>query len=164
MMGLGAKVILLLSGAVLAAIAVAPWLVADPIAYLPRNGAPPSVPAIVPAVPALDQPPIERYAAIVGRPLFTATRRPPPPAATAVPEDSLILGRYALTGVVVTPTMRVVFVTERGSGKTLTVARGETLGNWVLVAVERDRIILESGDQRREILVGEKVSVQEKGD
>ena len=151
-----------------AAIALTPWMI-DPLDYLGHSD-----PATAPVeqsqprgLPTLDAPAIESFAEIVDRPLFTATRRaapqsePTPPATVAdAPDESLILGRYKLTGIVVTPAMRMVFVTVPGSRKTIAVARGKELDGWIITEVDRHVIVLESGDRRTRIKVGDDAEIE----
>ena len=118
-------------------------------------------PAVAPAIkgrepaklPGFEKPPLKSYTAFIERPLFTATRRPPPAASgrelsTTSPEGGIFLGRYRLTGVVVTPTIRIAFVTDLSSGKNLAVTEGEKLGDWVLAKIDRHNITLQSGARR----------------
>ena len=153
-----------------AASAVAPWLV-DPQDYLGQDGymAAPEEQSRAWGIPTLNAPAFESLAVIVERPLFTATRRPAPaiepapePAAvTAEPVDkSLILGRYKLTGVVVTPDLRLVYVTEPNSRRTTTVALGKKLDGWLVSEVEQNVIVLESEGRRKVIKIGEDAEIE----
>ena len=117
--------------------------------------------------PAFGAPDLETLAVIVERPLFTATRRSAPPvqptpaATVAEPLDpALILGRYRLTGIVVTPGLRMVFVTEPGSRKTIAVARGKKLDGWLVSEVEQHVVVLESGDRRQRIKIGDDAQIE----
>lgn len=98
----------------------------------------------------------ESFAALTTRPLFTASRRPPPAQAAAVgPASSVggigvILGRYRLTGVVVTPTVRIAFMTDLNANKSFAVSEGEKLGDWVFAEIARESITLQS-NKRREV-------------
>ena len=147
--------------------AAAPWAV-DPLDYIGVEGAAGAVavPA-TPTMPRLDAPPVESLALLVERPLFTATRRPPPPAemtapaAVAPPSDtSLILGRYRLTGVVVTPTKRLVLLMPKGGSATIGVAKGETLDDWRVTEVEREFIVLERGARKKTYIVRDAAEVE----
>lgn len=151
-----------------AAIAVSPWIV-DPLDYLGRRDTAPATGRQSPpgGPPTLEAPAFETLAVIVERPIFTATRRPAPPsrpapAVTAAdpPDESLILGRYRLTGIVVTPALRMVFVTEPGSRKTIAVERGMELDGWTIIEVERHVIVLESGDRRKRIKIGDDADIE----
>ncbi len=94
--------------------------------------------------------PVESFAALTARPLFTASRRPPPiQAANVRPASSVegigvILGRYRLTGVVVTPTVRIAFMTDLNANKSFAVSEGEKLGDWVFAEIARESITLKS--------------------
>ena len=147
-------------------VAIAPWIT-DPLATMGQGPAVPdpgdtSQPGYV---PAFEAPALETLAVIVERPLFTATRRPAPPVlstpAAAEPLDpSLILGRYRLTGIVVTPGLHMVFVTEPGSRKTIAVALGKELDGWLVSEVEQHVVVLESGDRRHRIKIGEDAHIE----
>ena len=151
-----------------AGIAAAPWIV-DPLDYIaPRETAAADGQRSQPlGPPSLDAPSLESLSEIVERPLFTATRRPAPPAqpapakaAAEALDKSLILGRYKLTGIIVTPALRMVFVTVPGSRKTIAVARGKLLDGWVVSEVERQVIVLVSGERRKRIKIGDDATIE----
>lgn len=143
------------------AAAAAPWVV-DPLDFLgPESNVAVALERVrTPALPKFDAPALEHLAAIVERPIFTATRRPapkPPPARAAAsadpPDNGLILGRYRLAGVVLTPNLRLVFVTQLGTNKTIAVKQGEELDGWVVVEVERHTIVLRSRERQETITI-----------
>lgn len=147
---------------VLAAVTVAPWLfdpAADPTADASGRESQEAVPT---PTPRLELPPIERFAALVERPIFTATRRSAPrrPGPGAAPISgagtNLVLGRYRLTGVVVAPAKRLVLLKRPGDGKTIRVFEGETIDGWTLTQVSKTTLTLESGNRREEFLVRDK--------
>ncbi len=140
------RTVLTLFWLTLAAGAAVPW------ALSPANWSPPPSPASAGAVPPAIPPAraAESFTDMIERPLFTASRRPAPAAAEPDAGD-LLLGRYRLSGVVVTPTRRIVLLREADSGKTLRVAQGESVGGWLVADVTRARIVLESKDDRRVI-------------
>lgn len=99
--------------------------------------------------------PLDSFAAFVERPLFLASRRPPPAASAASssgPENmsarGAIFGPYKFTGIVVTPRVRIAFVTEMKTGKSRALAVGDKLGDWRCVAIKPDSVTLERGDRR----------------
>ncbi len=147
---------------VLAAVTVAPWLF-DPADATADAAGRESQEAAPTPTPRLELPPIERFAALVERPIFTATRRSPPrrPGPGAAPGaapisgagTNLVLGRYRLTGVVVAPAKRLVLLKRPGDGKTIRVFEGETIDGWTLTQVSKTTLTLESGNRREEFLV-----------
>lgn len=143
---------------VLAAVTVAPWLFDPADATADASGRESQEAAPAPT-PRLELPPIERFAALVERPIFTATRRSAPrrPGPGAAPISgagtNLVLGRYRLTGVVVAPAKRLVLLKRPGDGKTIRVFEGETIDGWTLTQVSKTTLILESGNRREEFLV-----------
>lgn len=151
---------------VLLGAAAAPWL-GDPLDHIGGPdaagavGAPPAT-----ALPRFDAPPAESLTLLVERPLFTATRRPPPagttePAAAApAPDTSLILGRYRLSGVVVTPDRRLVLLTRKGGSATIGVAKGEMLDGWAVTEVEREFIVFERDARKKTYFVRDSTEVE----
>lgn len=152
---------------VLLGAAAAPWL-GDPLDHIggpDATGAVGTPPAA--ALPRFDAPPAGRLALLVERPLFTATRRPPPPAGTTEPADaapapdtSLILGRYRLSGVVVTPDRRLVLLTRKGGSATIGVAKGEMLDGWAVTEVEREFIVFERDARKKTYFVRDSTEVE----
>jgi general secretion pathway protein N len=166
----GAKLLIAALGVVcvvLLGAAATPWLV-DPLDYIdgPDDAGAVAVPAS-PATPRLDAPPAEILALLAERPLFTATRRPPPPAGTTepaaaapAPDTSLILGRYRLSGVVVTPDRRLVLLTRKGGSATIGVAKGEMLDGWAVTEVEREFIVFERDARKKTYFVRDSTEVE----
>jgi general secretion pathway protein N len=121
---------------VFAALAAWPWLVAPIPAVRPptapaANGTPP-VPAALP--------PLASYAAIVERPLFSPSRRPPPNAET--PAGPSIESRYRLLGMVATGLHKKAFVAD-GTRK-VEIAEGDRLDSWTVTEIGADRVRLTS--------------------
>jgi hypothetical protein len=125
------------AGAILcAALAVWPWIVPPLPALRPLAGPPASAPA--PALAAL--PPLAGYGAIVERPLFTPTRRPPP-GTTGEPGPS-IESRYRLLGIVATGPQKKAFVAD--GARRFEIAEGDTLDGWAVKNIGQDRVVLAS--------------------
>ncbi len=104
---------------------------------------------------ALDDLGQEAFKAMADRPLFIAARRPPPIAAVAGPAatDGVVFGRYKFTGIVYTPRLKLAFVTELDTKRSLTVSEGETLGEWTFTEIGRGSITLQSGSRRETIML-----------
>jgi hypothetical protein len=121
----------------LAGIAIWPWLVPPtpairPLA-LPQASAP--SPSLVPLQP------LATYAAIVERPLFAPSRRPPPGAPAAGLGPS-IESRYRLIGIVGAGAKRNAFIAD-GARRTQ-IAEGDTLDGWTVKKIDQDRVLLTS--------------------
>jgi hypothetical protein len=106
---------------------------------------------------ALDDLSQEAFKAMADRPLFIAARRPPPTAAKAgagpAATDGVVFGRYKFTGIVYTPRLKLAFVTELDTKRSLTVNEGEILGEWTFTEIGRGSITLQSGTRRETILL-----------
>ena len=106
---------------------------------------------------AIDDPGREAFKAMADRPLFIAARRPPPAGAKAgarpAATDGVVFGRYKFTGIVYTPRLKLAFVTELDTNRSLTVNEGETLGEWTFTEIGRGSITLQSGTRRETIML-----------
>ena len=117
-------------------------------------GVPATVTAEMPRPAGPETAPLESFGAFVERPLFLASRRPPPVApapSSAVPDASakgVLFGPYRFTGIVVTPRVRIAFVTESKTGKSIVLAEGEKLGEWRCAEIQPGRVTLEKGGRR----------------
>jgi hypothetical protein len=107
--------------AVFAAVAIWPWLM--PPIPTSRPAAEPST--VAPALSATNLPGLATYAAIVERPLFVPSRRPPPGA------TSSIAGRYRLLGIV-------------DGTRRIEIGEGDAIDGWTVKAIEQDRVLLTS--------------------
>ena len=67
---------------------------------------------------------------------------------------------YRLTGVVVTPTKRLVLLMPKGGSVTIGVAKGETLDDWQLTEVEREFIVLERGARKKTYIVRDSAEIE----
>jgi hypothetical protein len=83
------------------------------------------------------------------RPLFTPSRRPPPPVQTAA-APQLKRGQFKLAGTVVNADVSVAYLVELAGNKTLRVNKGaEVLGQPGLVveSVDASKVVLKLGDE-----------------
>lgn len=121
---------------VFAALALWPWLMSLAPASRPRGAPEASAPPAVRT--ALS--PLSSYTAIVERPLFAPSRRPPPGGqATLGPS---IESRYRLLGVVSTGPSRKAFVAE--GARRIEIGEGDTLDGWAVKEIGADRVVLTS--------------------
>ena len=119
-----------------AALAAWPWL--SPPLPATRPIAAPS--AGTPAPSLISLAPLASYAAIVERPLFSPSRRPPPGAAAAL--GASIEGRYRLLGIVATGPKKSAFIAE--GARRLEIDAGQTLDGWTVKEIGSDSVTLTS--------------------
>ncbi len=139
-------------------LAVAAWRDRSPADETASARAPVAKTAEARLASGLKMVPLASFAAFVERPLFLASRRPPPAAKPAsssgmanISAKGAIFGPYKFTGIVVTPRVRIAFVTEMKTGKSRALAVGDKLGDWRCVAITPGSVTLERGD-RREVI------------
>jgi hypothetical protein len=126
------------TAAISALIAVWPWLSPPVPANRPLATAPTSTPA--PALTAL--PPLASFSAIVERPLFSPSRRPPPGTSTAA--APLVAGRYRLLGVVASGPKKRAFLAD--GARHIDIAEGERLDGWTVKQIGADSVLLSSSE------------------
>lgn len=119
----------------LTGLTVWPWLVSPTPAARPLAAAQPSAAArsLAPL------PPLATFVAIVERPLFAPSRRPPPGISAIGPS---IESRYRLLGIVGSGPKKKAFLAEgahRGE-----IAEGDTLDGWTVKEIAQDRVLLSS--------------------
>lgn len=135
-------------GPILIGVAVVPWLI-DPIDFVglgaPREAEQNMLVSESPRAPRV-VPPLESLSATVERPIFTATRRPVKRAPS--PDKSLILGKYELTGRVISPGKRMILMRTPGGGSAFAVGQGEKVDGWLVTEVTATKIVLQAVDRR----------------
>ncbi|HTO85830.1 MAG TPA: hypothetical protein VMQ73_26660 [Methylomirabilota bacterium] len=132
------------------------WLeLQEPVAI----DAPPAAATV--AVPAATDAPIApptpaSFAAILERPLFSPTRRPPaaapapaptPEAAAPAPPAPPI--DFSLTGIVISDGSRVALVQMQGDNHVVHVAEGGEVDGWKAVTIEPERAVFRRGDDEQ---------------
>jgi general secretion pathway protein N len=118
-----------------------------PTAPMPAVGgtAPPLPPQ--PASSAL--PPIESFAEVTRRPLFSPTRQPPPPE--AVKDTQGNPNNFSLLGIVIADGGRVALI-EYGRPPALArLKEGQTVEGWTLQSILPDRVVLQHGATEQEV-------------
>jgi hypothetical protein len=119
-----------------AVIAAWPWLAPPVPAIRPLAAAPASAQA--PALAAL--PPLASFSAIVERPLFSPSRRPPPGAGAAA--GPLVASHYQLLGVVATGPKKRAFFAD--GARRIDIAEGGRLDGWTVKQIGTDSVLLSS--------------------
>lgn len=93
-----------------------------------------------------DMPALSRYADIEARPLFSPTRRPPPPdQEPTVEEDepAPVSRDLVLRGVATAGTDRVALIEERASRELVRATEGQSVGGWRVTSIEEQAVELE---------------------
>jgi general secretion pathway protein N len=101
----------------------------------------------VPKSPTPDSSPISAFSETLARPLFHASRRPPPPVVAATPKaPAAEQPDLTLVGVVIGPEVRSALIRLPSAPELAEVLVGEGIDGWRLDSIETDRIVLKSGD------------------
>lgn len=101
----------------------------------------------IPELPGYDPPPIERFAAALDRPLFSADRRPPPdgqPTAAVVEDRSL---SATLQGILFAGSGSVALLTAVGESAPVRVSQGEVFLGWKLLEIHPDNVVFGRDDE-----------------
>ena len=151
---------LLLLCAVVAAIGLANWWVVtfDPTGSPTVSAAPASLAPPPSAARQLDERPLADFAEIVGRPLFTATRRPHVPAEPAPvraeptpAEPRRPPPNVRLIGVVIDAGKKRALLRTPEQPRGRWVEEGETIEGWQVRSVQADAAILAFGPGTHEL-------------
>ena len=106
------------------------------------------------AIPLSARQDLNTFSASAERPIFFASRRPAPAgiaaAGPAIRGKGAILGRYRLTGVVVSSTVKIAFIRDMVGNRNMALKIGEKLDDWVFEDIKKHSITLVSG-KRREV-------------
>ena len=93
-------------------------------------------------------PPLRQiFAAVVERPLFNASRRAPSAAPLSVGGETMLLGRYRLSGVVVTAKLRLALLVD-ASGRHFKVEEGGDLDGWRMLSISPRHLVLSRAGER----------------
>ncbi|OZB62061.1 MAG: hypothetical protein B7X39_03885 [Lysobacterales bacterium 14-68-21] len=92
--------------------------------------------------------PLDRFATVWQRPLFRPDRRP-----GAQSGDGGAVGDLALTGVILTPGLRMVLAHDKSNNRDLQIAEGKTTpdGRWTLVEVQPRAAVFDGPEGRVEL-------------
>lgn len=95
----------------------------------------------IPDMPKYDPPPIERFAAVLDRPLFSPDRRPPEgqPIATGLVEDRALTA--TLQGVLFANSGSIALLTAVGESTTVRVSQGELFLGWRILEIHPDNVV-----------------------
>ena len=91
----------------------------------------------------------QTFSAVVERPLFNASRRASSAAPLSVGGEPMLLGRYRLSGVVVTAERRLALLADV-SGQHIKVEEGGDLDGWRMLSISPRRLVLSRDEERPE--------------
>jgi hypothetical protein len=115
-------------------------------------------PAPVAAAPAAAQSialrPLEAYAEVTARPVFSSKRRPPPPQETV--QQAASSDGFVLAGIVETASERTALILHGQPLKPVRLKEGETVDGWTVRSIFADRIVVESAASSHELRLREK--------
>jgi general secretion pathway protein N len=111
-------------------------------------------PEPLPAARAVEMPPpspLARFAEVWQRPLFMADRKPV--AAADTDDSSSNIGDLELTGIIMTPGLRMALLRDRGKDTTVRVKEGTALadGHWTLASLSPRSAVFDNGGEHREL-------------
>jgi hypothetical protein len=98
-----------------------------------------------PPDPDFVMPPLNTYAEVVARPLFTSTRRPPVDVTPGRPAD------FQLVGTIISTRDSQALLSHGVPPKIDRVALGQKIEGWTVQSIEPDRVVLVQGGSRAEI-------------
>ncbi|MET0255117.1 MAG: hypothetical protein ABWZ85_10190 [Luteibacter sp.] len=122
----------------------------------------PGEPQALPAARPVAMPvpvPLARFAEVWQRPLFMADRKPV--AAAGDDDNASNIGDLELTGIIMTPDLRMALLRDKGKDSTVRVKEGTALaeGHWTLASLTARSAVFDNGGEHRELTL--KVSAPE---
>jgi general secretion pathway protein N len=116
------------------------------------SGTSPGSTGSAPSQPEFALRPYEAYSAVLARPVFSPTRRPPPPAEAAVAGSD----DFVLSGIVSTAADRTALIRTGQPLKTVRLKEGQTIVGWTVRSISADGVLIENGEITRELKLREK--------
>ncbi len=106
--------------------------------------------AALPAQPSYALAPLDDFSAILERPLFSPTRRPPAQgeAPTATPESKL---QVTLVGVIISSEEQIAIVRLKDASRFERLSVGDSFQGWILDSIEPSRVTFRRGDLEEHI-------------
>lgn len=120
----------------------------------PTAAAVPARVAELPPPAGFQLPPIETFSETIARPVFSKTRRPPPPGeAPETPQSDPKPVGFRLTGVVITPDGRTALIRQLRTGEIAELVLGQQIEGWLVESILPDRVVLSFGTTRKEVKI-----------
>ncbi len=114
---------------------------APPLSDLPAE---PSF-VMAPAEPSFVMAPAESFSAILERPLFSPTRRPPAEGTVTIESAEPEL-EVTLVGIIISSEEQIAIIKPKGGSQFVRLSEGDSFQGWVLETIEPDRITFQRGD------------------
>lgn len=133
----------------LAALLIALWAGVGRGAHWNDNASPPPLPPARAATPPPSVPPLEQFANVWEKPLFSPDRKP-----IAVPAGSngnTSAGDLELTGVIMLPGLHMALLREKNSNRTLRVREGQSANGATVVEVKPRSAVVDINGSRTEL-------------
>ena len=106
-------------------------------------------PALPPQPSSFTLPPIETYAEVAQRPLFSPTRQPPPPEAA---QDALGKSSgFALIGIIIVEDGRIALIQHGRPPVLARLKEGQVVEGWTVQSILPDRVMLQHGATEHEL-------------
>jgi general secretion pathway protein N len=106
-------------------------------------------------------PPLRDLKEVTDRPLFSPSRRPPPPQASQ--EAIKQSGSLALDGVILSSEGRIALISHGRPPVLVHVAEGREIEGWTVLSIQADHIVLQRDATRQEIKLADKAQRQSGG-
>ncbi|HET7556977.1 MAG TPA: hypothetical protein VFK08_02750 [Rhodanobacteraceae bacterium] len=133
----------------LAALLIALWAGVGRGAHWNDDASPPPLPPARAATPPPSVPPLEQFANVWEKPLFSPDRKP-----IAVPAGSngnTSTGDLELTGVIMLPGLHMALLREKNGGRTLRVREGQSANGATVVEVKPRSAVVDINGSRTEL-------------
>jgi len=98
-------------------------------------------------------PPLQSFASITDRPLFSQSRRPSPQG----PDDSLgPWSSFVLAGIIISPTSREALILHGKPPTVVSVQEGQDIDGWLITSILPDRVVFRGGTTEHELKLTDK--------
>jgi general secretion pathway protein N len=132
----------------LVALLIALWAGVGRGAHWNDNASPPPLPAVRAATPPPSVPPLENFAVVWERPLFSPDRKPIPAPAGNTNANT---GDLQLTGVIMLPGLHIALLRDKNTGHTLRVREGQSANGAKVVEVKPRSAVVDINGSRTEL-------------
>ncbi len=99
----------------------------------------------LPAEPSFVMAPAESFSAILERPLFSPTRRPPAEGTVTIETGEPEL-EVTVVGIIISSEEQIAIIKPKGGSQFVRLSEGDSFQGWILETIEPDRITFQRGD------------------